>query len=368
MQTSENRPFTGETRAVRRARKKQDVQAGFDYMREAAREARTQDVAPPTATQAAAPATAPTPTPEKLAALRYQYQGQGGFDASEIMAARGDDAKQMMTRSERKAAQRAANKKGQAGSVEVDSPWKEEGAPDAVKEGQAARRSTIIAWLLASAFAVLLVVASLGASLGVTSFQPVVMGVLSLTHQDRPVDQTEAFQRVGTEVLRYVTTLPFEELRGISASQQDKATLGLPDFTEDEICHLTDVRLIMGPALLASYILAVIAVTTVALTRNSEFARRSTFMAGIACLVLPLVMGAFMLVAFEPTFVAFHEVFFPQGNWTFPADSLIISTFPGIFWQMSGLLWMAVFMLNGALLMILSRFCGELRALGVTND
>lgn len=51
----------------------------------------------------------------------------------------------------------------------------------------------------------------------------------------------------------------------------------------------------------------------------------------------------------EFAFVSFHQLFFPQGNWAFPADSLLITLFPEIFWQM-------VFTAY-ALLVILISFC-----------
>lgn len=35
---------------------------------------------------------------------------------------------------------------------------------------------------------------------------------------------------------------------------------------------------------------------------------------------------------FESIFMAFHVVFFPQGNYAFPVDSVIIQTFPPVFW------------------------------------
>src|SRR3989338_5239926 len=44
----------------------------------------------------------------------------------------------------------------------------------------------------------------------------------------------------------------------------------------------------------------------------------------------------FSLTAFDLAFTLFHNLFFPQGNWTFPSDSLLIRTFPlGFFMGMS---------------------------------
>jgi uncharacterized membrane protein len=89
---------------------------------------------------------------------------------------------------------------------------------------------------------------------------------------------------------------------------------------------------------------------------------------GIACLALPLAVGVSLWLNFNRTFVFFHEVFFPQGNWQFSEASLLITTYPGHFWQAAGLLWMAAFLIIGAILILLSRFCGEFAPWSVTNN
>lgn len=44
---------------------------------------------------------------------------------------------------------------------------------------------------------------------------------------------------------------------------------------------------------------------------------------------------------FEPIFMLFHVVFFPQGNYAFPVDSVIIQTFPPVFWLLNFVLLQA---------------------------
>ena len=45
-----------------------------------------------------------------------------------------------------------------------------------------------------------------------------------------------------------------------------------------------------------------------------------------------LLLGVVMVVAFEPAFLAFHELFFPQGNFLFGPDSNLLRLFPEPFW------------------------------------
>lgn len=65
--------------------------------------------------------------------------------------------------------------------------------------------------------------------------------------------------------------------------------------------------------------------------------------------VVPIVLLAFLAVCgiwaafdFYGFFEVFHELLFPQGNWTFSADSLLICMYPLEFWVSMGCLWLAV--------------------------
>ena len=49
---------------------------------------------------------------------------------------------------------------------------------------------------------------------------------------------------------------------------------------------------------------------------------------GITTIIALLVLLFFSFSSFNHLFALFHKVFFPQGNWLFPADSLLIQTFP----------------------------------------
>jgi integral membrane protein (TIGR01906 family) len=48
--------------------------------------------------------------------------------------------------------------------------------------------------------------------------------------------------------------------------------------------------------------------------------------------VLAVVLGLLFAVAFDPMFLAFHELFFPQGNFMFGPDSNLLRLFPEGFW------------------------------------
>jgi len=49
---------------------------------------------------------------------------------------------------------------------------------------------------------------------------------------------------------------------------------------------------------------------------------------GKVTVAVMLFLGVLSLLFFDFIFAIFHKIFFPQGNWLFAADSLIIQTFP----------------------------------------
>ena len=106
-----------------------------------------------------------------------------------------------------------------------------------------------------------------------------------------------------------------------------------PLLDADERSHMTDVsrlvRLLAGVAVAA---LAAFGMSAAWLRR--EPARRGRIMLvaagsiGTAALLLAIVFA----VAFEPAFLAFHQLFFPPGTYLFEPGSDLITLFPEPFW------------------------------------
>jgi Protein of unknown function (DUF1461) len=105
-------------------------------------------------------------------------------------------------------------------------------------------------------------------------------------------------------------------------------------FTPDEYAHMADVRQVFIAFRIAGAAAAIVAfglvlrvsrrdrIAALALIRDSALAAA----AGVAA----IAGGA--VVAFDPLFLLFHEVFFPQGNFLFPADSNLIALYPDEYW------------------------------------
>lgn len=103
--------------------------------------------------------------------------------------------------------------------------------------------------------------------------------------------------------------------------------------TTDEVSHMHDVRrlyeILAGVALIA-------AAFGIGALRADREAWSLTSIKRIALSIIGTV-GAITLIGllgFSALFRAFHLFFFPQGNWTFPADSFLITLYPQVFFAL----------------------------------
>ncbi len=112
------------------------------------------------------------------------------------------------------------------------------------------------------------------------------------------------------------------------------------NFTASEISHLQDVKEVMQFANYLSYfILALTIILSIFLYRQA-FLSKALLYSSIFSLSLFVLIFLFYFFGFSSLFNAFHQVFFPQGNWQFPADSLLIRTFPfEFFTKLSGIIF-----------------------------
>jgi integral membrane protein (TIGR01906 family) len=112
-----------------------------------------------------------------------------------------------------------------------------------------------------------------------------------------------------------------------------------PLLDESERSHMADVsrlvRLLAGILILA---LVLAGVTAAWLRgeprRQGRIMLRAAGGIGAAAVVLAIVFA----VAFEPAFLAFHELFFPPGTYLFATGSELIVLFPEPFWFDAALL------------------------------
>ena len=104
-----------------------------------------------------------------------------------------------------------------------------------------------------------------------------------------------------------------------------KITLAsITDFTDLERQHMQDVKELVNnlELFLIALLFIFIALLFVVDKKSEVF-----FYGGILTMLLPIIL---YLIPFDTLFDLFHKLFF-TGNWQFPADSLLIQTFPESF-------------------------------------
>lgn len=103
----------------------------------------------------------------------------------------------------------------------------------------------------------------------------------------------------------------------------------------NEISHLQDCNKLIRSAIPILVVILVVALASgiflFATSGKRSFGR--ALVAAPAVLLAALVgIALWAMIDFYGFFSAFHGLFFPQGNWTFPAESLLICMLPTPFW------------------------------------
>jgi integral membrane protein (TIGR01906 family) len=107
-------------------------------------------------------------------------------------------------------------------------------------------------------------------------------------------------------------------------------------FTNEERSHMADVRRVFdGAKLLIPAGLFVMAIRLQrARSRSAATMFRLIRDGAVAAGVAVTAVGIVAAVAFDATFLLFHQVFFPQGNFLFdPATSNLLRLYPDWYWQ-----------------------------------
>lgn len=112
-----------------------------------------------------------------------------------------------------------------------------------------------------------------------------------------------------------------------------------PLLDETERSHMTDVsRLVRILAGIVIFALILAGIGAAWLRGEPRRQGRIMLLAAGSVGAVALVLAIVFAVAFEPAFLAFHELFFPPGTYLFPTGSDLIVLFPEPFWFDAALL------------------------------
>ncbi|MFH1589134.1 MAG: DUF1461 domain-containing protein [archaeon] len=117
-----------------------------------------------------------------------------------------------------------------------------------------------------------------------------------------------------------------------------KGEVELDYFTDNEKSHLEDVSVLLNRfffVLWFSVIMVFVSLTTLFFLNKKDFKEnvyKVLFLGGLSSFAL-LILLFLASINFSLTFGGFHQIFFPQGNFSFPETSLLITLFPQAFFR-----------------------------------
>lgn len=110
----------------------------------------------------------------------------------------------------------------------------------------------------------------------------------------------------------------------------------IQNFTEDEQDHLKDVNRLVHKTLF--FLAGLIAVLVFIWSNITSTQRTTILLSPLLFLMISIIPLIGMFSKFTSSFIGFHEIFFPQGNYVFSQSSLLIQTYPESFFStMAGL-------------------------------
>ncbi|MCI9129050.1 MAG: DUF1461 domain-containing protein [Eggerthellaceae bacterium] len=119
-----------------------------------------------------------------------------------------------------------------------------------------------------------------------------------------------------------------------------------PSYALDSsaVSHLNDVNTVISSVrmpLIGCTLIAAFCLMCLVMMFGAAPCGRALLAGGIATIVVFVILGAWAAVSFDSLFAVLHSIFFANGTWTFPADSLLIQMYPQGFWIGMGIVWLA---------------------------
>lgn len=143
-------------------------------------------------------------------------------------------------------------------------------------------------------------------------------------------------------------------------SGKDEEPQNYLNYTSAEISHMNDVRKIMNFTDYAFYISLLICTGIITgHHRNREFLKKAFLYGGIFTAGFLALLLICIFFSFDSAWGIFHRIFFPQGNWQFPAGSLLIQTFPIEFFIGMSYKIFLTSLAEGSLFILLGYFLGK---------
>ncbi|GAB4164458.1 MAG: TIGR01906 family membrane protein [Candidatus Promineifilaceae bacterium] len=136
--------------------------------------------------------------------------------------------------------------------------------------------------------------------------------------------------------------------------EQVKPGTNEPLYNAREIGHMLDVKRVADGLIrpLSWVGLGGVGVGVLALLALDSSRRRlyaGMLWGGALTMAILLGIGLFLIVGWNTFFVAFHDLLFPAGTWTFPLTDSLIRLFPEKFWFDFGVILVTAIFMEGSL-------------------
>lgn len=202
-------------------------------------------------------------------------------------------------------------------------------------------------------------------------FAPLSYYIFNSGHYRFLYEENGVFDRLDREDVLQMTEKVFDffKYRGSLEGQvrfADPAISSMAFFTPEEISHMEDVRMLLQKIFISFYGSVIIFFLVVILAIEKDYRKflKKTgmiFIFSSSFTVLLFLMLFFLSSNFTFIFERFHRLFFPQGNYSFSASSLLISMFPLGFFNdyficlvRGSMILTAIFLITGIVFMVIS--------------
>ncbi len=110
-------------------------------------------------------------------------------------------------------------------------------------------------------------------------------------------------------------------------------------FTDSEVSHMADVKLVILSSFGAGLLLIILSIIAILYLRKRSNGgiRRGLFAGSIVTLVIIIGLAVLAALSWQQFFTEFHRIFFANGTWTFSLEDTLIRLFPGQFWIDAGI-------------------------------
>jgi integral membrane protein (TIGR01906 family) len=131
----------------------------------------------------------------------------------------------------------------------------------------------------------------------------------------------------ASDNLKYVTEE--QSLENLAGQKHEDAQL----YNDRELKHMQDVQNIYRMVWQAAWVLAVLSVLALSWRKENRPNVAAALRTGGALTVgLVMMIGLTAIIAWQIWFIAFHQIFFQAGSWTFDFSNTLIRLFPEKFW------------------------------------